>query len=58
MKKIVFTLITALLFSFNCFSQENNDIFTSVKYIELRDYYIEKVLTYVIIIVDFFNRGE
>src|SRR5690606_11051620 len=43
MKKIVFTLITALLFSFNCFSQENNDIFTSVKYIELRDYYIESI---------------
>ena len=43
MKKIVFTLITALLFSFNCFSQENSDIFTSVKYIELRDYYIESI---------------
>ena len=43
MKKTVFTLITALLFSFNCFSQENNDIFTSVKYIELRDYYIESI---------------
>ena len=32
-----------MLFSFNCFSQENNDIFTSVKYIELRDYYIESI---------------